>query len=72
MYGEMNMGLPILTTVDDVQQLAGYLKNKPTGATISEIKAALGKGVVDERKLNSYQTWGERVQIDKILARHPK
>lgn len=52
------MGLPILTTVDDVRQAAGYLKNKPTGATISEIKAALGKGVVDERKLNSYQTWG--------------
>jgi hypothetical protein len=51
------MGLPILTTVDDVRQVAGYLKNKPTGATISEIKAALGKGVVDERKLNSYQTW---------------
>jgi predicted nucleotide-binding protein len=52
------MALPVLTTIDDVRQLVGYLKNKPTGATVAEIKAALGKVVVDGRKLSAYQTWG--------------
>lgn len=49
--------LPILTTLDDVHKLIAYLKNKPTGATLGDIKAAIGANVVDPRKLPSYSTW---------------
>lgn len=37
--------------------MLGYLKNKPTGATAAEIKAALGANVIDPRKLTAYATW---------------
>lgn len=49
--------LPILTTIDDARNLVAYLKNKPTGATVSEIKAAVGPGVVDGRKTAAYAAW---------------
>src|SRR4051812_4498705 len=49
--------LPILTTLEDVRALAAYLKNKPTGATTAEIKAALGSNIVDPRKITAYLTW---------------
>jgi hypothetical protein len=35
------MALPVLTTAEDVRELVRFLKNKPTGATIAEAKAAL-------------------------------
>ena len=42
------MPLPVLTTADDVRDLVGYLKTKPTGATISEAKAAIKKSVLPQ------------------------
>jgi len=52
------MALPVLTTADDVRDLVGYLKTKPTGATITEAKAAIKKQVLDARKFTAYQLWG--------------
>jgi len=49
--------LPILTTVDDVRNLVAYLKNKPTGATVPDIKATVGANVVDPRKITAYSAW---------------
>jgi hypothetical protein len=61
--------LPILTTVDDVKSLVAYLKNKPTGAMMTDIKAALGTNVVDPRKMAAYSAWkimeksGDRLKL---------
>lgn len=75
------MPLPILTTADDVLRVVKYLKNKPMGATISEMRAAIGDKLVDGRKLNSYQFWGvvtkdgERLKLADLgweLARKPE
>lgn len=49
--------LPILTTIDDVRSLVAYLKNKPTGATVSDIKATVGANIVDPRKISAYSAW---------------
>lgn len=52
------MPLPILTTTDDVLIIVKYLKNKATGASLKEAKAAVGKQVLDGRKVTAYQAWG--------------
>jgi hypothetical protein len=52
------MPLPVLTTADDIREIVRYLKNKPTGATLAEAKAAVKKQVLDARKLTAYQQWG--------------
>ena len=52
------MALPILTTAEDVTEVIRYLKNKPTGSTIEEARAAIKKQVLDPRKLSAYQLWG--------------
>jgi hypothetical protein len=63
--------LPILTTIDDVKGLVAYLKNKPTGAMIADIKAALGTNVVDPRKMAAYSAWkiveksGDRLRLSE-------
>jgi len=49
--------LPILTTMDDVAVVLAYLKNKPTGATSAEMKAALGSNPLDGRKMTAYAFW---------------
>jgi hypothetical protein len=49
--------LPIFTGIEDLTSLLSYLKNKPTGATTAEIKAALGTNLVDPRKVSAYTTW---------------
>lgn len=51
------MALPILTAADDVRAIVGYLRNKPTGATLSETRAACGAPAVDARKMTAYQVW---------------
>jgi predicted nucleotide-binding protein len=63
------MGLPILTTADDAKAIIGYLRNKPTGASLAETKAALGAQAVDGRKVAAYQFWqlivkeGDRLKL---------
>jgi Predicted nucleotide-binding protein containing TIR-like domain len=52
------MALPVLTTADDVRDLIAYLKTKPTGATITEAKAAIRQSVLDGRKFTAYTLWG--------------
>lgn len=52
------MTLPINTTVENVEAIAGYLKTKATGATYDDAKAALGPAAVDRRKVNAFVTWG--------------
>lgn len=49
--------LPILTTMEDVAAVLAYLKNKPTGATSAEMKAALGSNPLDGRKMTAYAFW---------------
>ncbi len=51
------MALPINATADDVRGIVAYLKNKPTGASISEAKAAVKKQLLDPRKLSAYKFW---------------
>ena len=72
--------LPIFTTAEDVKSLVAYLKNKPTGATAAETKAALGSNLIDPRKLTAYTTWkiversGDRFKLTDRgwrLARKP-
>ncbi len=52
------MSLPILTTAEDVLAIVGYLKTKPTGATVSEAKAVIEKTLLDPRKVSAYAAWG--------------
>jgi predicted nucleotide-binding protein len=72
--------LPLLTTAEDVRGIVKYLKNKPTGATIAEAKAAVSK-LLDPRKVNAYIFWnivqreGEKVKLTSRgweLARKPQ
>lgn len=51
------MSLPIQATEDDVRSIIAYLKNKPTGATPAEAKAAVKKPILDSRKLAAYRFW---------------
>jgi hypothetical protein len=52
------MGLPILTTSEDVKGIVDYLRTKPTGATLAEARAVVGKNILDGRKIAAYQVWG--------------
>jgi hypothetical protein len=51
------MSLPILTTAEDIDSIVGYLRNKPTGATVAEAKAVI-KETMDNRKLAAFVFWG--------------
>jgi hypothetical protein len=63
--------VPILTTADDVRNLTAYLKNKPTGVTLPDIKATVGANVVDPRKIAAYTAWniveksGDRLKLSE-------
>lgn len=65
------MSLPIFTTAEDVRKLVGYLKTKPTGATISEAKA-IDKTLFDPRKVSAYLSWniaqrdGEKFKLSQL------
>lgn len=67
------MSLPIYTDTDDVNSLVEYLRNKPTGATITEAKAVLQK-VLDKRKVSAYLSWniivrdGERIKFHRVAG----
>ena len=45
------MALPVKTTMEDVDTIVGYLKAKPTGATLSEAKAVIGTKPLDGRNV---------------------
>ena len=66
------MPLPILTTADDARAIVAYLKNKPTGATIAEAKAVVGKQVLDSRKISAYQLWGIITRDGERLKLSPR
>ncbi|WP_460964970.1 TIR domain-containing protein [Pedococcus soli] len=54
--------------MDDVDTIIGYLKNKPTGATIADAKAIITGKPLDPRKMNAYKTWGlVELQGEKVL-----
>lgn len=66
------MSLPVRTTEDDVMRVVDYLKTKATGATVPDAKAALGKKVLDGRKIRAYTAWGlvakegQRLKLDPL------
>jgi CAP12/Pycsar effector protein, TIR domain len=73
------MALPVKTTADDVRAIAKYLKTKPTGATVAEVKA-IDKQLADGRKLAAFVAWSLVSREDGmlklsergwLLARHP-
>src|SRR5260370_11745435 len=51
------MSLQVLTTAADIDAIVGYLRNKPTGATIAEAKAVV-KEAADTRKIGAFVFWG--------------
>lgn len=63
------MPLPVKTTMEDVDTIIGYLKTKPTGATIADAKSVIDSKPLDARKLNAYRTWklvdqdGDRITL---------
>ncbi len=74
------MALPILTTIADVQEIAKYLRSKPTGATIPQARSAIKKQSLDPRKISAYHLWGiinkdgNRLRLTELgwrLARNP-
>ncbi len=50
--------LPILTSESDVNAIVGYLRTKPTGASIEEAKAVIDEKVLDHRKISAIESWG--------------
>lgn len=52
------MGLPIRTTIADVDALCSYLITKPTGATLPEAKAVVDSKILDGRKISALKIWG--------------
>jgi predicted nucleotide-binding protein len=50
--------LPILTVVEDVDALCGYLATKPTGALLKDAKAVVDGKHLDARKIAAMKFWG--------------
>lgn len=62
------MGVPVKTTMEDVDTIVGYLKNKPTGGTIADAKAAITGKPLDGRKLTAYKAWGLVAnEVEKLI-----
>lgn len=51
------MSLPTLASAEDIDTVVGYLRNKPTGATMKEAKAIIQEAL-DHRKLAAFIFWG--------------
>jgi hypothetical protein len=75
------MALPIKTTIEDAQKVVAYLKTKPTGATVTDAKAAIDSRHLDPRKVRALETWGlikaegDRLTLTedgRVLAREPE
>ena len=52
------MALPIRTTLEDADEICGYLKNKPTGVTLGNAKKVLDSRRLDARKISALRKWG--------------
>jgi hypothetical protein len=69
------MALPLFTRPEDIRSIAEYLITKPTGATLKEIKAALGTKIIDGRKIAAFQTLnviiseGDRIKLTSDVGR---
>jgi predicted nucleotide-binding protein len=62
------MSLPIKTTMDDCEKVLGYLKTKPSGATITEARGVLDPRHLDGRKIKAYEAWAlVKVDADRML-----
>ena len=57
------MSLPIRTTLDDINDVCGYLATKPTGATSAEAKAVVDKKRLDSRKITALKFW-RLIEVD--------
>ena len=63
------MSLPIRTTMEDIDQVCGYLTNKPIGATLAEARAIVDNKHLGGRKLAALKFWtlieddGNRIKI---------
>jgi len=66
------MPLPMVATVDDIRSLVEYLKNKPTGALLAEVKAAVARTVLDARKIPAYISWGIIGKDDSRIKLAPR
>ncbi len=51
------MGLPIRTTLEDVQAVCAYLSKKPTGSTPAEARKVIDETFLDGRKLAALKFW---------------
>ena len=52
------MSLPIRTTMEDIDQVCGYLANKPIGATLAEARSIVDNKHLGGRKLTALKFWG--------------
>lgn len=52
------MALPIMATIEDIDDLVSYLKTKAAGATIDDAKKVIRKQILDSRKMPAYSAWG--------------
>lgn len=52
------MQLPIMASPNEAFLLVKYLSTKVSGSTIEDASAAVGKKVMDARKVNAYVVWG--------------
>ncbi|PWW81962.1 hypothetical protein CR164_06265 [Prosthecochloris marina] len=65
------MALPVLVTIEDINDLIGYLKTKPAGASVDDAKKVIRKQILDARKMPAYDQWniikreGENIKLDE-------
>lgn len=52
------MPLPIKTSIDDVEQVAAFLKPRITGSSLADAKSILDNRLLDGRKMSAYERWG--------------
>ncbi len=60
-----------MTTPEDVKVIVAYMRRKPTGATLSEMRSALDAKVLDGRKLSGYSAWGFLIREGDKLRLSP-
>ena len=54
----VQMPLPIMLDISDLDSWTSYLRTKPTGTTVKEAEGVLGKTVTDGRKISGLISWG--------------